>query len=386
MQKDVAQKPILRLQEFIRQQTIPIQFDMENRWKTIVRNLQKSKQKNVGEDTYQDTIECQLQLLGWFEGIETRPSIPNGASGILKPDIVLNKDGHRALPIEIKRPTNTINDRQVGQLSSYMRRLRLSFGLYIGENIQLYYDTPNDDNDAIPICKIEIEENSPMGIKLCQLLSYDNFDTNVIENFCKEQLRMINARNDFRKRIQEYVSPNYVVQNILDLLKEKFSGEGFDDAIINAELNKLNIIIEYRKQNNTENTAPTPKKNLKTSKSSQSGNTKVEDISLSSNKIFEIKILGGKILARAIYKDGKMIVLKGSTFSQGVASSFTSHKLRNEVIKKSTLLPTGVYSLIEDYSFNSPSEASKIICGYSTNGLICWKTCDGKTLKEVIGR
>ena len=359
---------------------------MENRWKTIVKNLQRSKLKNVDEDTYQDTIECQFQLLGWFDGIETRPSIPNGASGLLKPDIVLNKDEHRVLPIEIKRPTNTINDRQVGQLSSYMRRLRLSFGLYIGENIQLYYDTPNDDNDAIPICKIEIEENNPLGIKLCQLLSYENFDTNIIENFCKEQLRMINARNDFRKRIQEYVSPNNVVQNILDLLKEKFLGEGFDDAIINAELNKLNIIIEYRKLNDTENYKSVTKKDFVNKNTPQSTTTKVEDISLSSNTIFEIKILNGKIFARGIYKDGRMIVLKGSTFSQGVASSFKSHELRNEVIKKSTLLPTGVYSLIEDYSFNSPSEASRIVCGYSTNGWICWKTCDGKTLKEVIGR
>ena len=116
---------------------------------------------------------------------------------MLKPDIVLNKDEHRVLPIEIKRPTNLINDRQVGQLSSYMRRLRLSIGLYIGENIQLYYDTPDDDDDAVSVCKIEIEENNTLGIKLCQLLSYENFDINVVENFCKEQLRMINARNDF---------------------------------------------------------------------------------------------------------------------------------------------------------------------------------------------
>lgn len=358
---------------------------MENRWRTIVKNLQRSKQKNVDEDTYQDTIECQFQLLGWFDGIETRPSIPNGASGLLKPDIVLNKNGHRVLPIEIKRPTNTIKDRQVGQLSSYMRRLRLSFGLYIGENIQLYYDTPNDDNDAIPICKIEIEENNPLGIKLCQLLSYENFDTNVIENFCREQLRMINARNDFRKRIQEYVSPNNVAQNILDLLKEKFLVEGYDDAIINAELRKLNIVVEYGKQNNIENTISNTT-GLVNKCMPQSIKTKEENIKPSLNTIFEIKILGGKIYARAIYENGKMTVLKGSTFSQGVASSFNSRNLRNEVIKKSTLLSTGVYCLMEDFNFNSPSEASRIICGYSTNGLICWKTSEGKTLKEIIGR
>ena len=48
---------------------------MENLWNAIVKNLSRCKQKNVDEDTYQDTIECQLQLLGWLEGVEFSSSI-----------------------------------------------------------------------------------------------------------------------------------------------------------------------------------------------------------------------------------------------------------------------------------------------------------------------
>lgn len=369
---------------------------MENRWNTIVKNLRRSKQKNVDEDTYQDTIECQLQLLGWFDGIESRPSLPNGASKTLIPDIVLNKDGHRVLPLEIKRPNNTLNERQACQLSSYMRRLRLSLGVYIGENIQLYYDTPEDDNDAVSVCTIELEENNPLGRKICHLLAYDNFDVKTLEDFCIEQLRMKNARNDFRKRIQEYVSPQTASQNILELLKEKFLTEGYDSPIIDAELKKLSIRIDYHTENTFTSVAKQTSTNKKTEEYhiedtlssnnfciSESQEHQYHKRTIDTDDIFLIKTRKG-IDAKARYKNGKMIVLRGSIFTSIVSSSFKAHTSRNLAIRKSEKLPNGNYRLLEDFCFDSPSAASQVICGASTNGWIVWKTENGKTLKESI--
>lgn len=360
---------------------------MENRWTTIVKNLRRSKLKNVDEDTYQDTIECQLQLLGWFDGIETRPSLPNGAAKTLIPDIVLNKDNHRVLPIEIKRPNNTFSERQACQLSSYMRRLRLSIGVYIGENIQLYYDTPEDDYDAISVCTIELEENNPLGRKICQLLTYDNFDTKTFEDFCIEQLRMKNARNDFRKRIQEYVSPQSATQNIIELLKEKFLTEGFDSIIIDTELKKLSFIINYNANNiqipfSKQAILEKVTKNscLKTLPSSAPSVAMLQE---KSDKMFFIRTRKG-IDAKAIYRDGRMIVLKGSIFTPIVSSSFKAHATRNMAIKKSEKMSSGYYCLLEDFSFDSPSAASQVMCGASSNGWIAWKTENGKTLKEYV--
>lgn len=365
---------------------------MENRWNTIVKNLHRSKQKNVDEDTYQDTIECQLQLLGWFEGIESRPSLPNGASKSLIPDIILNKDNHRVLPIEIKRPNNVLNERQGSQLSSYMRRLRLSIGMYIGENIQLYYDTPEDDNDAISVCTIEFEENNPLGRKVCNLLAYESFDAKILEDFCIEQLRMKNARNDFRKRIQEYVSPQTATQNILELLKEKFLAEGFDNIIIDSELKKLCININYRADNINISKQIIPSKKSEVeqiitpiAKSEIYTTKKQIDKNIShTDDIFIIKNRKG-VDAKAIYINGKMVVLQGSIFTSTVHSSFNAHTLLQEVLQKSQKLTNGNYYLLEDFTFNSPSSASQIICGTSTNGWVVWKKENGETLKESVG-
>lgn len=352
---------------------------MENKWKAIAGRLQKSKQKNVDEDTYQDTIECQFQLLGWYD-FETRPPIPSGSSGTLKPDIVLNKDGKRVLPIEIKRPTNNIRKRQIIQLSSYMRQLRLSVGLYIGENIRLYYDAPDDDNDAVSVYKIEIDENCNNGIKLCQLLSYDNFDAIALENFCKEQLRMKNARNDFRKRIQEYVSPENVAENILYLLKDKFLEEGYEENIVDIELNKLNVSISYKEQ--TEAVEDEKRKHTRRKSKSQLSSDKITP-SAHNDIIFEISSPKKKVHAKGIYKDSKMVVLKGSEFTSNLNPSFDIHEISNEIIKKSVKLPNGNYRIEEDVVFNSPSQAAKLIYGCSINGWHFWKTKDNKTLEEI---
>ena len=87
-----------------------------------------------------------------------------------------------------------------------------------------------------------------------------------------------------------------------------------------------------------------------------------------------------------LFKNKKMIILKGSTFSQTTANSFTHYDLREDVIKKSIKLPGESYELLEDYSFDSPSAAACIVCGNSRNGWSEWKTSDGKTLKEVVKR
>jgi hypothetical protein len=228
----------------------------------------------------------------------------------------------------------------------------------------------------------EIEENNTLGIKLCQLLSYENFDINVVENFCKEQLRMINARNDFRQRFQEYVSPENFKQNILELLKEKFIGEGYDDAIINSELKKIDFKI-CNSSNVANNREPAPRVNSCSTSNNRIISTENRG---TSSVIFEITSIGG-ISAKAVYLGGKrMKVLKGSTIASSTVPSFQLYDLRKEVIKKATKLPNGTYSLLEDYIFDSPSAASKIVYGNSSNGWICWKTKDGTMLKDIVGR
>jgi len=57
---------------------------------------------------------------------------------------------------------------------------------------------------------------------------------------------------------------------------------------------------------------------------------------------------------------------------------------RNNLIEENNLVQQGSHLIFKkDVEFSSPSAAAAVIHGGSANGLIAWKTQDGKTLKEL---
>lgn len=77
-----------------------------------------------------------------------------------------------------------------------------------------------------------------------------------------------------------------------------------------------------------------------------------------------------------------LIVLKGSKVSSEISKSEkfrgagTIEKYRNQYTK--ALVVT------QDVEFKSPSTAANFVTGISTNGLIAWKTEEGKTIKSFM--
>jgi hypothetical protein len=58
--------------------------------------------------------------------------------------------------------------------------------------------------------------------------------------------------------------------------------------------------------------------------------------------------------------------------------------LRKELIADGTLVQKdGFYRFAKDVEFSSPSAAAAVIEGGSANGLIEWRTKDGRVLKEL---
>ncbi len=235
----------------------------------MVATLRPYIDGNPTENEYQREIENCLKFLGWKsvnKTMQSQVSINIGNNKSIRPDIVLYKNEDPALvpvlPIEIKRPSNTCSAKQQSQLKSYMRQLRLNVGLYIGENIQLYYDNPRDVN---PICVLNIEfrQDDTNGEKLCDLLFYPKFDIKKLEDFCKERYNQIIARNNLQQRFDEFLSPNNAVKNVRALIKEKFIKEGYEEDVLDDELQKLSLSVVWEKNPATSNgdttvTAGTP--------------------------------------------------------------------------------------------------------------------------------
>ena len=94
-----------------------------------------------------------------------------------------------------------------------------------------------------------------------------------------------------------------------------------------------------------------------------------------------------KLLAVAVYNEGKMIIQKGSLACKELNSSFPSAmvEIRNDLIEKGILKnERGVLIFNDDFICTSPSQASTLINGSSSNGLLAWKDNSGRTLKSKL--
>jgi hypothetical protein len=92
-----------------------------------------------------------------------------------------------------------------------------------------------------------------------------------------------------------------------------------------------------------------------------------------------------KILAVGIYDNGKMTIQSGSFANKDLLSSFpnTLLELRNNLIKTGVLIENGEKMMFtKDFICSSPSQASALINGSSSNGLLAWKDSSGRTLKS----
>lgn len=116
---------------------------------------------------------------------------------------------------------------------------------------------------------------------------------------------------------------------------------------------------------------------------------------------FEQSQLPAKVDRDLLRCEGKGIVATGHDTPQGFvirAGSFASKNhlpsltkhfprvtlLRDELLANGVLVVDGtMLRLTQDYTFSSPSMASSIVLGRTSNGRIEWKTTTGLTLKEL---
>lgn len=87
-------------------------------------------------------------------------------------------------------------------------------------------------------------------------------------------------------------------------------------------------------------------------------------------------------IAEYLIDSGELIVLKGSRISESVAggkfrSARSVENRRSEGDVKNSVV-------VKDMHFKSASAAANFVTGRSTNGLIAWKTKEGKTLKAYL--
>lgn len=204
-------------------------------WPEIVDTLRPYLNGNPAKEKHLKDVENCLRFLGWKKtnGTMAARSSAEGNSGT--PAIILLKregnSGLQTFPVMTESPDD----------------MAYTTGLYIGENIRLYYRP--DGGAGIPVCVLaaEIKEDDTNGSLLCDLLSYKEFDLKSMDNFCLRRYNLMRTGGSFRQWVEDFLSGSIGTKNVNDLLRERFMAEGFEESFIREELDKIGLRVRYEK-------------------------------------------------------------------------------------------------------------------------------------------
>lgn len=174
---------------------------MIDKWNQFVYYLCEDKKNNVDENKYHKGIEERLEFLGWMkfkEEILHKPNVSIGNDGHIQPDILVQKDGKKQFVIEVKCPSHIQKEKDINQLVSYMRQLKLTTGIYIGEHIEVFYDQPEGDI-AVSVLKIPLELDNKRGAKFIELFSKERFNKDSIVEFCESRIKEMQHEESLNK-------------------------------------------------------------------------------------------------------------------------------------------------------------------------------------------
>ena len=130
-------------------------------WNKLCEEVKNAKRANLSEADFESKIYTFIQVwLEWSEkysAIERQYEIKIGTTTVYS-DIVLFYDGVAEIVLELKKPNHIKADKDITQLSSYMKALQCNFGLYLGEILMKYlqYKTYNQ-TDFESYCKYTVK-------------------------------------------------------------------------------------------------------------------------------------------------------------------------------------------------------------------------------------
>jgi len=232
---------------------------MKEKWNAFVYALIEAPKKDVDETRYQESIENQLQFLGWrpYAGeICHKPNVPIGNGKYIQPDILIRHNDKDLFVIEVKRPRHKLSDRDRQQLQSYMRQLKIQVGVYIGEHIEVFYDTPSQ-KDAVSILKTQLELDSRQGFKFVERFSKENFSKDAILAFCEERIKEKQRQANLEKIKDSLIAEaqQQISESLFQYLTDKY-GKSFSEDEIRGMLKSLKFEIKRNDQNTNSDSDP----------------------------------------------------------------------------------------------------------------------------------
>ena len=167
-------------------------------WKKLCQEVKEAKKAHLSEKQFESKINIFLQTwLNWMEkddAIVEQYKI-NFAHTRGYADFVLFHNGREEIVIELKEPNHEKENKDIKQLTDYMKALKCSFGLYVGEELELYYDEDDRNKkklDPVLVASYDLFEEDTKGIEFIKLIQKESYSSDALELYCNNIIKVSN--------------------------------------------------------------------------------------------------------------------------------------------------------------------------------------------------
>ena len=216
-------------------------MDDKELWEEICFYLNSSN-NSMSEELYEQKIIMSLEKMGWkhFKGeIILKQSIPVGSAQSIIPDIIVkSQEDNISFVIEVKKPSISLTENNRNQLFSYMRQLKLEFGMLFGEKIQIFYDGELSSSDIPTHLKTIELTNDDRNLDFVKIFKKSALSKSNLEKYAKSRIEAVSSqkeKNDLRKEI---LSPEFALrlrEQAKHILLENWNEQIIDQIIKDFE-------------------------------------------------------------------------------------------------------------------------------------------------------
>lgn len=159
--------------------------------------------------------------------------------------------------------------------------------------------------------------------------------------------------------------------------------EEIANVLLQSFRRDVRIVIEHRAGEDSKITINKTAESGEDSKSSEDRTTTTKN----NQHRFYVRTRSG-VFGVGVYDPvgNSFILLSGSKINSTTSNSFNRKDAYRDITNNYCNLEDGLYVLQEDYTFASPSTASSVVLGRSSNGWTDWKDEQGRSLNSVYPR
>lgn len=357
-------------------------MEIWNNFCNDVVSCKKRKQKEI--DFEKGPIKDFLTSLGWTKYgnsrlVEQFPIVFATATHFADFALFLSDTDKPEMIIELKRPINKKRGKDTNQLEDYMTKKECSYGLLVGERLELYFiDYEKSKRVPTLILSIEFTKDNKDAKCLMDLMKKDSYDSDKMYKFCQEQTQIINIANYWRSEEGKNELYSYMIT------KNSLSSSTKDRlrSVLTLEVNVKQIHnIKSEQEDELEKPSVVAKKEEYNQKKP------------SNYYVFKVCMKDVDATINYSPSENRFVVLAGSKVRKEPTNSFANKAAilkRAEVFADKTWSTPQVGSivLLKDVEFivDSPNTPVQFCTARSTNATTALRDAEGRIFAEVFSK